>query len=101
MEPSEQDQRRRIGGSALIAGAIVAAALILSWGMSSSAPKYQLAGAGSAAVRMDTDSGELIACDKQGCVEVEEPDRAKVAEELGLKQKPQGNASVPKIPQQR
>ena len=100
MEPPEPDQRRRIGGSALIAGAIVAAALILSWGMSSSAPKYQLAGSGSDVVRMDTDSGELIACDKQGCVEVQEPERAKVAEELGLKQKPVGNAATQKIPRQ-
>jgi hypothetical protein len=87
-----------VGGGALIAGAIVAAALILSWSKSSSAPKYQLAGGGSAVVRMDTDSGELIACDKQGCVAVQEPDRAKVAEELGLKQKPRGNAATPKIP---
>jgi len=101
MEPPEQDPRRRIGGSALVAGAIVAAALIVSWGMSSSAPKYQLAGSGSAVVRMDTDSGELIACDKQGCVEVQEPDRAKVAEELGLKQKPLINVANPKIPEQR
>jgi len=50
---------------------------------------------------MDTDSGELIACDKQGCVEVQEPDRAKVAEELGLKQKPLINVATPKVPEQR
>ena len=101
MEQPKPEQRRRISGSALIAGAIVAAALILSWGRSNSAPRYQLAGSGPSVVRMDTDSGELIACDKQGCVEVQEPDRAKTFEALGLKQRPAGNASTPTIPQKR
>jgi len=48
MERPDQEERGRIGGSALIAGAIVAAALILSWGTSGSKPKYELAGSGSA-----------------------------------------------------
>jgi hypothetical protein len=69
--------------------------------MSNSAPRYQLAGSGGSVVRMDTDSGELIACDKQGCVEVQEPDRAKTFEALGLKQRPASNAATPQIPQQR
>src|SRR4051794_31701891 len=92
---------RRLSDSALIAGAIVAAALILSWGMSSSGPKYQLAGSGSGAVRMDMDSGELIACDKQGCTQVLEPGRAKTAEALGLKQPPAANDAQPKLDQSR
>ena len=91
----------RLSGSALIAGAIVAAALILTWGMSGSAPKYQLAGSAGGVVRMDTDSGELIACDKQGCVEVQEPDRTKTAEALGLKQRPLANDARPKPDQPR
>lgn len=98
MEPPEQEQHRRLSGSALLAGAIVAAALILSWGRSSSVPRYEVAGSQSAVVRLDTDSGELVACDKQGCAEVEEPDRAKMAEELGLKQKPPGKLGAAKTP---
>ena len=101
MEPPEPRYPRSVSGAGLIAGAIVAAALILSWGKSNSGPRYQLAGSQSAVMRLDTDSGELIACDKQGCSRVEEPDRAKVAEELGLKARPQANASAAKIPQQR
>ena len=40
-------------------------------------PRYQIAGAGDTVVRMDTDSGELIACNQQRCARVEPPDRAK------------------------
>ena len=65
-------------GSAMIAAAIVAAALIVSWGMSGSEPRYQIAGGGDSVVRLDTDSGELLACNQQRCVRVEAPDRAKV-----------------------
>ena len=64
-------------GSSIIAAAIVGAALILSWGMSSSEPRYQLASSGEAVVRMDTDSGEMIACNAQRCSRIERPDRAK------------------------
>jgi hypothetical protein len=45
--------------------------------MSSSEPRYQLAAAGDTIVRMDNDSGEVIACNRQGCARVEPPDRAK------------------------
>jgi hypothetical protein len=93
------EQSRRISGSALVAGAIVAAALILSWGMSGSGSKYQLAGSGSGVVRMDTDSGEMISCDRQGCVEVQEPDRAKTAEALGWKRPTTTNDAQPKLDQ--
>ena len=64
-------------GRTLIAAAIVGAAIILSWGMSSGEPRYQIAAAGDAVVRMDTDSGELILCNRQGCALIEPPDRAK------------------------
>ena len=62
-------------GSALIAASVIGAALILSWGMSSSEPRYQIAASGDMVVRMDTDSGELIACDQQRCVRVQPPAR--------------------------
>ena len=37
---------------------------------------YRVA-SGDTVVRMDTDSGELIACNRQRCARVEPPDRAK------------------------
>jgi hypothetical protein len=72
IQPNKSDR-----GSALIAAAIVAAAAIISWGSSDRGPRYQLAASGSAVVRMDTDSGAMIACDMQRCVAIEQPDRAK------------------------
>lgn len=63
-------------GNGIIAAAIIGAALIVSWSMPDS-PRYQIAGSGSGIVRLDNDSGELIACDPQGCRRIEEPDRAK------------------------
>lgn len=64
-------------GPALIAAAIVLASLILYWGMPGSPPHYQLAATGSAVARLDTDSGEIIACDARHCTRLTEPDRAK------------------------
>ncbi|HEU0310119.1 MAG TPA: hypothetical protein VFR36_02700 [Sphingomicrobium sp.] len=64
-------------GPGIIAAAIVAAALILSWGVSDNEPRYQLASAGDAVVRMDTDSGELIACTAQRCSRIQPPARAR------------------------
>jgi len=64
-------------GSVLIAVSIIGAALVVSWGLSSSQPRYQLAASGDTVVRMDTDSGELIACNRERCARVEPPDRAK------------------------
>lgn len=64
-------------GSVLIAASVIGAALILSWGMSSSEPRYQLAASGDTVVRMDNDSGELLACNRQRCARVEPPARAK------------------------
>jgi hypothetical protein len=83
---------RRDRGSGIIAAAIVGAALILSWGMSRSEPRYQLASSGEAVIRMDTDSGELIACNTQRCSQVQPPDRAKtfgpLTVEIGDSQQP-------------
>lgn len=74
---SDTNDERRDRGPGIIAAAIVGAALILSWGLSKSEPRYQLAGAGGTVVRMDTDSGELIACNAQRCTRVQPPARAK------------------------
>ena len=59
--------------SVLIAGAIVGAALILSWGMPRSTPKYQLAASGDMIVRMNTESGTMLACTPQRCARVATP----------------------------
>ena len=57
--------------SVLIAASVVAAALILSWGMPRSTPKYQLAASGDRIVRLNTESGVLMVCDPQRCTRVE------------------------------
>ena len=75
MTTPEDDRRAR--GPAIIAAAIVGAALILSWGMSGSEPRYQLASSGDGVVRMDTDSGEMIVCNGRQCSRIEPPSRAK------------------------
>lgn len=64
-------------GPGMIAAAIIGAALILSWGLSSDEPRYQLASSGDGVVRMDSDSGEMVACNAQACRRIEAPDRAK------------------------
>ena len=74
---SSSNDERGDRGSGMIAAAIVGAALILSWGMSGSEPRYQLASSGEAVIRIDTDSGELIACNAQRCSRVQPPDRAR------------------------
>jgi hypothetical protein len=71
------NEERRDRGPGIIAAAIVGAALILSWGLSSAEPRYQLASSGDGVVRMDTDSGELIACNAQRCTRVQPPARAR------------------------
>ena len=75
--PDDRQSRPPMRDGALIAGAIVVASLVLSWGMSRNEPRYQIAAAGDMVVRMDTDSGELIACDQQRCARVQPPDRAR------------------------
>ena len=96
LEPDRSDR-----GSSLIAAAIVAAALILSWGMSNSQPRYELTASGAAVVRMDTDSGALIACNAQRCTQVQPPDRAKTLGPLSLQiggAKEQTELPAPKPP---
>ena len=85
-------------GSAVIAVAIVGAALILSWGMSSSEPRYQLASSGEAVVRMDTDSGEMIACTAQRCNRVQPPDRAKTFGPLTVEIGDSAEQAKPPVP---
>ena len=72
---------RDIGGSGsgngLIAGAIIVAALIVSWGSSRSEPRYQIAASDSAIVRLDSESGAMIACDRQTCRPIEQPTRSR------------------------
>ena len=70
-------------GSAMIAAAIVAAALVIYWGMPEE-PRYQVAGSGSAVVRLDTNSGEMIACEMQRCARIMAPDRAKTIGAIGF-----------------
>ena len=75
--PDPEQESRTSRGSALIAAALVASALIVSFGMSSAAPRYQLVASGGGVVRMDNDSGEMIACNLRGCARVQPPDRAR------------------------
>ena len=82
-------------GSVLIAASVIGAALILSWGMSSSAPRYQLTACGDTVVRMDTDSGELIACNQQRCARVEPPDRAKTFGPLTVQYRSKPEQALP------
>jgi hypothetical protein len=77
MDEPNQPPSRSDRGSALIAAAIVVASLILYWGMPGPAPRYQIAASGAAVMRLDTDSGEIIACDARQCTRITEPDRAK------------------------
>jgi hypothetical protein len=83
-------------GSMLIAAAIVGAALVVSWGMSSSQPRYQLAASGDTVVRMDTDSGEMVACNQQRCARVEPPDRAKTFGPLTVQFDSKAEPALPK-----
>jgi hypothetical protein len=64
-------------GNGVIAAGIVIAALILAWGSPSKEPRFQIAGSGNGVVRLDTDSGEMLACDMQGCRRIELPMRAR------------------------
>ena len=72
----EQTREPKVRDATLISAAIVAASLIISWGSSDSTPRYQLASAGDAVVRLDNDSGEMLACDATRCARVRQPDRS-------------------------
>jgi cytochrome c2 len=65
--------RDNVGSNVLVAAAIVCGALILSWRSPTSEPRYQLAASGSTIVRLDTESGALIACDQQICHQIQAP----------------------------
>jgi len=80
---ADSNNGRPVQGIGLIAGAIVVAALILSWGSPSSTPRFQLAGSAGGVVRLDTDSGAMLACDMQQCRQIEEPLRARTWGPLG------------------
>ena len=73
----DNDQGGSDRGNTIIAVAIVLGAMVLGWSSKNDGPRYQLAGSGSAVVRMDSDSGEMIACDKAGCNRIQLPDRSK------------------------
>ena len=75
----------RPGGNAVLALAIVVAAAILSFNRSDDEePRYQLVASGDSVVRMDTDSGAMIACNRAGCTEVQPPARAVTAKSIRL-----------------
>ena len=99
-DPNAPDQAANRSG-ALIAGAIVAAALILSWGMSRNEPRYQVAASGDMVVRMDTDSGEMIACNQQRCARVEPVDRSRSFGPVTVQYESKPERALPKAePQQ-
>ena len=95
MEEQRPPQMRADRGRVLIAAAVIGAAFVLSWGMSSSQPRYQLAASGDMVVRMDADRGELIACNQQRCARVEPPDREKVIGPLTVKYQSKAEAALP------
>lgn len=81
--------------SVLIAGSIVAAALILSWGMPRSTPKYQLAASGGMIVRLNTESGILMVCNQQRCTRVEPTRRSKSFGPLTFEQDAKAEPALP------
>ena len=74
---ADRDTGRMPQGNGVIDAAIVVAALIFTWGSPNKEPRFQIAGSGNGVVRLDTDSGEMLACDMQGCRRIELPMRAK------------------------
>lgn len=77
MEQDDNQGGRTERGPTIIAVAIVLGSLVLGWSLRDDGPRYQLAGSGTSVVRMDSDSGEMIACDKAGCNRIQLPDRAR------------------------
>ena len=87
--------------SFLIAGSILGAALILSWGMPRSTPKYQLAASGDMIVRMNTESGAMIACNPQRCARVEPPRHSEHFGPMTIEHEPKAEPALPKTEPQR
>lgn len=82
MEPRDPPPDR-IRGTGAIALAIVAASIILSFSSWTAAPpRYQIAAANGVIVRLDTDSGALLACELERCRQVQPPARAAVLNPL-------------------
>ena len=77
MESQDAPKVRSAPGFGLLALAIVVGASIISFGPSDGTPRYQLAAGNGVIVRMNNDSGEVVACDLRHCVTVQPPDRAK------------------------
>ena len=75
---------RPVQGSGAIALAIVAAAFILAWASPNPVPRYQLAAGDGVVMRLDTDSGSVLACGTNGCRQVLAPDRAKTLGPIGI-----------------
>lgn len=96
MATPEEDRKAR--GPAIIAAAIVGAALILSWGISKDEPRYQITSSGDGVVRMDSDSGEMIACNAQACRRIEAPDRAKTFGPLTVEIGDDAEKKAPPLP---
>jgi len=82
--------------SVLIAGSIVVAALVLSWGMPRSTPKYQIAASGDMIVRLNTESGILIVCNQQRCTRVEPTRQSKSFGPLTIEQDSKAEPALPK-----
>lgn len=82
--------------SVLIAASIVAAALILSWGMPRSTPKYQLAASGDMVVRLNTESGVMFVCNPQRCTRVEPQRQARSFGPLTIEHDPKPEPALPK-----
>jgi hypothetical protein len=74
---ADRENSRLPQGNGVIAAGMVVAAMILAWGSPNNEPRFQLASSGNGVVRLDTDSGELLVCNLQGCHRVEAPLRAK------------------------
>ncbi|HEX6072321.1 MAG TPA: hypothetical protein VFY95_04870 [Sphingomicrobium sp.] len=80
---ADRGNDRFIQGNGLIAAAIVVAALIVSWSLPET-PRFQIASAGNGVVRLDNDSGELLACDLRQCRRIEAPMRSRTFGPVGI-----------------
>jgi len=90
------NNQRPVQGTGPIALAIIAAAFILAWASPNPVPRYQLAAGGGSVVRLDTDSGAILACGVDGCRQVQPPDRARTLGPIGIQI---GNDNAPaKLP---
>ena len=82
--------------SVLIAGSILGAALILSWGMPRSTPKYQLAASGDMIVRLNSESGNLMVCNQQRCTRVEPSRHSESFGPITIEHPPKAEPALPK-----